>query len=349
MATPQTHWRIAVPHSLLAVDADPGVVDAQTGTTPLTLWNLDGAWRLHLPVADSRTAVWVHKALGLVDPATRPWHVEAGDALAALAADVATPRGLVVDAAPVYPVTTRYGTIQGQRTEAAGLVRAAHMLAEAVAWYPSALWAATGIQRIALVGALAFAGQRRQAVPDWEHHTLHWVVVARAPDVHHLRHTFHHEICHFLDAAHGPEGLYANAAWAALNAPGVAYDPSGGAGRQHVPVVIAGDHVEDDVADADGLPAGVVSSYSLAGIEEDRAELFAMLVCAPERVAALCARDPVLARKRDALMAFADTLNGGAAIAWTATAPLPESLVPPPAIAQSLLVLGGTDDGVERW
>ena len=328
----------------------------------LTLWAVEGSWRLHFEDARDATA-WARWAAA--ETAGRDWRRDAIAALdrlvssAPVAVHIGVPADLDAvesprtanDAAPphavLYPVATLHGMIDGSAPAWADVFRAARLLRTVLARYTPALWRASGVRTVALARTLAFAGQRRQGVPDLATGTLHLALEATAVDPAYFRRMVHHELFHFLDHARSVNGLYSDPEWTALNAPGVRYasggGPGGGGGQhQHAAVVPAWEDANVDVFDPAAaatpmLPPGMVTSYCLAGVEEDKAELFSFLMCAPSRLERLCASDAVVARKRDAMVAFVNAINGApvwsttdsaahASDAWSAT-PMPPLLV----------------------
>jgi len=71
--------------------------------------------------------------------------------------------------------------------------------------YPTALFARAGCERIVLCTKLAYAGQLRAAIPDWEHNTLYIDTQRGAKSPGYPEHVLHHEFFHLID--HADDGM----------------------------------------------------------------------------------------------------------------------------------------------
>ena len=333
-------WRIKEVVRVTPPEESSAARDPACPDPPLTLSSGGVSWRLHFCQAGD-AAAWT--AWATAAAARRDWRAAATAAIERLAPALAnlgvqlavhadldrTPATTTTTATAVvgvqaYPTPTAHGAITATAPSWADVCQGVRVLQRVLALYTPAVLRASGVRTVALVRTLTFAGARRQAVPDLATGTLHVALEAAAVDARYLRRMVHHELFHFLDYACSPEGLYTDTAWTALNAPGVQYagGPLGaGARHQHQPVVHAWDAAVAVTSADRPLPPGIVSSYCLTGVEEDKAELFAYRMCHPRRLARLCAADAVLARKCAALAAFVDGLNGGPAFFPAAAAP----------------------------
>jgi len=201
-------------------------------------------------------------------------------------AEVTRRHGVPVLAAdPGLPVATRYGAIEGRAAEPADVAAYAPVLAAELRRYPPELVRRAGLRRVALCADLAFAGQRRNAVPDFQNDTLYLEVKRGSMNRLYLRKVIHHEFFHIVDLRDDGR-LYRDDAWALLNPPGFRYG-SGGRTAQ-------------DLAATSVLTTrypGFLNHYSTTGVEEDKAEVFANLLVEPEVVRRRIAADPVLAAK----------------------------------------------------
>jgi hypothetical protein len=104
-----------------------------------------------------------------------------------------------------------------------------------------------------------------------------------------LRGVIHHEFFHIIDYQDDGE-VYRDDAWASLNPDGFRYG-TGGKDMQD-------DHgagVWDDSL------RGVLNRYSTAGVEEDKAEIFAYMITAYQAVERRAANDPVLFAKTETM------------------------------------------------
>ncbi|MGV3719531.1 MAG: hypothetical protein ACO1SX_01365 [Actinomycetota bacterium] len=188
----------------------------------------------------------------------------------------------VLTASAPFPVETQHGRIEGADAAPADVESYLRILGPEWCLYPPALIRRTGLRRIILCRDLSFAGQKRTAIPDFEHQDLYFDVARGRKNAEYVRKVIHHEYYHLIDWRDDGR-LYADELWTALNAPGFRYG-SGGANAQ--------DDSRGSVLD-DSL-AGVLNRYSATGVEEDKAEVFANLLVSPVYVAERCRKDPVL-------------------------------------------------------
>ncbi|MCR9198303.1 MAG: putative zinc-binding metallopeptidase [Planctomycetaceae bacterium] len=159
------------------------------------------------------------------------------------------------------------------------------MLVEEFAVYPPAFVRRAKLKRIVVCQELAYDSQRRAAVPDFEHDTLYLDWQSGASDRHYQRAVMHHEFFHIVD--YQDDGfVYDDKVWQQLNPDDFRYGPGGSA-------------VQDDARQSDFRrpTAGFLTHYSTAGVEEDKAELFAHLIASPLQVAAAVEQDARLDSK----------------------------------------------------
>jgi hypothetical protein len=151
--------------------------------------------------------------------------------------------------------------------------------------YPTALFARAGCARIVLCTKLAYAGQLRAAIPDWEHNTLYIDTQRGAKSPGYPEHVLHHEFFHLID--HADDGdVYKDQTWTALNPMGFRYG-TGGVNAQTT---------RNTGALTDGIP-GFLTHYATTGVEEDKAELFAFSITHRDYIAARIKTDATLATK----------------------------------------------------
>ena len=195
----------------------------------------------------------------------------------------------IVHADPMFPVQTRHGAIQGKAASRDRVISYADMLVEEFSLYPKALIQRTRLRSIVLCDGLSFAGQRRNAVPDFEHDMLYLDVVRGKADEDYLRRVMHHEFFHIID--YRDDGLlYRDDSWAALNSKDFNY----GAGGRNV----------QDMPSTSVLTSkytGFLNHYSTTGVEEDKAEVFANLMVPTAKTRARFQDDSVLAQKAVAM------------------------------------------------
>lgn len=172
--------------------------------------------------------------------------------------------------APADPTDPRARTgICGVAPDEVALRSTAATLTSEHALYPHAFLEAAGIGRVVLCESLSYNGQRRRDVPDLASGTLYIDVGDRA--VRRKRHSFHHEFWHMVDyrllgsrfeSAHDAE-------WAQHNPEGFAY----GEGGKHMRLDGGSSQLASAPSDA------FLNRYSTASVAEDRAEVWAALMC----------------------------------------------------------------------
>ena len=195
----------------------------------------------------------------------------------------------IVTLDPRFLIATTYGKIAGRPAAGDEIDRYSVLFLREFSLYPPSLIKRCGLKRIVLCKELAFDGQLRGAIPDFEHDTLYLDVLRGGSDPLYLCKVLHHEFFHIID--YRDDGhVYEDQEWAALNPPGFKYG-TGGKNAQHV-------------ASAreltDKFP-GFLNYYSTTGVEEDKAEVFANLIVDPAYVAQRTKDDRVLGAKVQAL------------------------------------------------
>ena len=102
-----------------------------------------------------------------------------------------------------------------------------------------------------------------------------------------LRHSFHHEISHALDNAFRPDAGR-DARWSRLNPADFTYG-----GEE---IVRALEVLGEDPRGRPDVP-GFLTYYAMASPGEDRAEIFAAMMIAPEALRLVVEEDPIVAAK----------------------------------------------------
>ena len=195
----------------------------------------------------------------------------------------------IVAADPVFPVKTTYGKIEGHVADADEIDRYAALFAREFTLYPRSLIKRSGLKRVVLCKDLAYAGQLRGAIPDFEHDTLYLDVIRGGYDRKYLCKVIHHEFFHMID--YRDDGLvYEDKQWSSLNRPDFKY----GTGGKNAQLVA------DAQVLTDKFP-GFLNYYSSTGVEEDKAELFANLIVDEDYVEHRTRTDRVLRAKVQAL------------------------------------------------
>jgi hypothetical protein len=160
------------------------------------------------------------------------------------------------------------------------------LAARELALHSPALIRHSGTRWVAFCRDLRQGGQPRYAVPAGPAGILLLDAGAFSSEDF-FRRAFHHELFHMIDFAEGR--ARADAEWTALNPPATRYGKGG--------------RWSQDASDALGSGGpGFVTEYAGAAVEEDKAELFALLALASDELRDLGQRDPVIASKRDLLL-----------------------------------------------
>ncbi len=181
--------------------------------------------------------------------------------------------------------------IHGQPLSEKSLVAYAPILTRELRIYPPAIIKASGLKRIVLCSDLSFAGQRRNAIPDFGFDTLYLDAVRGLENTTYMRKVIHHEFFHLIDYKEDGK-VYEDPRWSKLNAEDFRYG-DGGRNAQTNP---------NTSVFSEQYP-GFLNHYSTTGVEEDKAELFANLIVEPQYVARRCAKDPILQAKKTRLFA----------------------------------------------
>jgi hypothetical protein len=180
---------------------------------------------------------------------------------------------------PTFPVKTRHGVIDGAEADHKEADSYAAIFAFEWSLYPVELVKKTELLSVVFCKDLSFAGQKRTAIPDFEHDTLYLDVSRGRHDELYVRKVIHHEFFHLIDLKDDGH-LYEDERWARLNPPGFKYGP-GGAKFQDDPTVTTTGRDEP----------GFMNRYATAGVEEDKAELFAHMMVEPRMIATRIEKD----------------------------------------------------------
>lgn len=201
-----------------------------------------------------------------------------------------------------FPVKTTHGTIDGKSADRKQLRDYTSLFAPEFALYPPDLVQRAQIKRVVLCSELSFAGQRRAAIPDYEHDTLYLDVARGMYSKPYVRKVIHHEFFHVIDYC-DDGSVYQDERWASLNPAAFKYG-SGGRAAQ-------------DLHETSVLTTkfpGFLNHYSTTGVEEDKAEVFANLIVDLQYVEDRTAKDPVLnakvKRMKELLAKFCPEMNG---------------------------------------
>jgi hypothetical protein len=202
---------------------------------------------------------------------------------------------------PEFPVKTLHGPIRGEPASSAELEAYAPVLVKEFGRYPVDFVKRMGLKKIVLCRSLAFVDQRRAAVPHFGGNTMYLDAPRSMTTKQYARIVIHHECFHIVDWRDDGE-LYGDKVWSRLNTKVVKYG-TGGKNAQS----------SSDMSLLTDKYPGFLTRYSMSGVEEDKAEVFAHLFVSGDVVTRRVADDPVLARKvermRELLERFCKKVN----------------------------------------
>jgi len=189
----------------------------------------------------------------------------------------------------LFPVRTTHGPIDGKKATDEDMRAYSEIFLSEFALYPKELIKRSGLKRVVLCSELSFAGQRRNAIPDFEHDTLYLDVSRGSYNKKYMRKVVHHEFFHIIDLR--DDGLlYQDERWGRLNPNKFKYG-DGGKNAQSF---------SDTSLLTDKFP-GFLNHYSTTGVEEDKAEVFANMIVEPKHVEDKIKKDPVFDTKVHAM------------------------------------------------
>jgi hypothetical protein len=191
----------------------------------------------------------------------------------------------IVTESPKFPVHIRSGVIDGAEAAKADAESYAPIFASEWSLYPPELVKRTGLKKVVFCQDLSYEKQKRTAVPDFQHDVLYLDVARGRSDELYVRKVIHHEFFHIIDLRDDGK-LYEDERWVKLNPPNFRYGP-GGAKLQDDPTVTTTGRDEP----------GFLNRYAAAGVEEDKAELFAHMIVEPKLVAARAEKDKYIRAK----------------------------------------------------
>jgi hypothetical protein len=227
-------------------------------------------------------ALSIATSVAILHTRNRPSDIRVDGAVAELSARLSIP---IIGSGATFPVRTYHGQINGYDAAPEQVASYLPILASEWGLYPPAAIQKSALRRIILCDGLTFAGQRRNAIPDFENNDLYLDVARGRYDELYTRRVIHHEFFHIIDY-HDDGELYADRRWAELNPAGFRYG-SGGKNAQ-----------DDSWASVmTSERAGFLNTYSTTGVEEDKAEVFANMIVSGKLLAERAATDPVLHAK----------------------------------------------------
>jgi hypothetical protein len=157
----------------------------------------------------------------------------------------------------------------------------------------------TNVKQIAFVKNLAYAGQTRAAIPDAYKEILYYDFLVGNYDSTYQKHVVHHEYYHMIEEQFNGSQYYKDAKWASFNNPKFQYGMGGAyaRGSDQYPIT----HPLD----------GFMNLYSISGLEEDKAEVYAFLFVKEEyeKVKEWLDKDVILSKKVNYMKEFITKIN----------------------------------------
>ena len=186
---------------------------------------------------------------------------------------------------PMFPIKLQSGKIDGAEAGKADVDSYLPIFAFEWSLYPPDLVKRTRLTKVVFCKNLAFEKQFRTGIPDFENNVLYLDVTRGRHDERYVRKVIHHEFFHIIDLRDDGK-LYEDERWSNLNPMGFKYGP-GGAKLQNDPTVTTTGQDEP----------GFLNRYATAGVEEDKAEVFAHLIVEPKMVAERAKKDKYIQAK----------------------------------------------------
>lgn len=200
-------------------------------------------------------------------------------------AEIAENYGVDVDCAPAEFTVRK--SLAGHPPPVLALDSYAALLARELFIYPETLVMRSRLKRIVLCGCLSTRGRYMSGIVDCHAGTIYLDVVRPGEGNSRWRCVaIHHELCHLLDYA--DDGvIYEDDEWSQLNEPFFQY------GKE------AQKHSDRTMLKLTNRFPGFLNRYSMTGVEEDKAEVFAHLIDNGAYVAKRAADDARLRSKVD--------------------------------------------------
>jgi hypothetical protein len=177
-----------------------------------------------------------------------------------------------------------HGRLTGESASASALDLAAVAIKAELSRYPRAFLAASRLRRVLVCHRLRENDQSIPSLPNF-HGTLLLDADVRP---HELARLLHHELFHFADYADDDQ-VTRDPAWEKLNDPWFVY----GSGGRYMR--------EPGSARLTNSRPGFLTRYATSALEEDKAEVFALLMVAPREVATIAQHDAIVRNKIEAV------------------------------------------------
>ncbi|MGI8922972.1 MAG: putative zinc-binding metallopeptidase [Fimbriimonadales bacterium] len=179
----------------------------------------------------------------------------------------------------------------------------AFILASEFNKYPKTFVAKVGLRRIALVKNMALDKVEIAASPDYKKDVLYLDIFGGKSTEAYRRHVIHHEFYHMAEEQLNGDAFFKDPEWAALNEPDFIYGKGGISARGRNETVL------------NNPRKGFIDAFSMSGLEEDKAEIYAALFVADEhkRIMKMAEDDSIILSKvnlmKQALQKWCPELN----------------------------------------
>ena len=151
------------------------------------------------------------------------------------------------------------------------LARYLAMVSHELGKYPKSLLRKANIKSIAIVKSLSVGGQLRSAMPDYQNEVLYLDFIRGNHAPVYQAHCMHHEFFHLLEQELNGSADFKDPEWGKLNPRDFKYGQGGRKQRG-----------DDNFGLVHPHP-GFINRYSMSGLEEDKAEIYAALFVSSER------------------------------------------------------------------
>jgi hypothetical protein len=167
--------------------------------------------------------------------------------------------------------------------------------------YPAEFVHRTNLKKIVFVKRLTVSSQERAALPDYYKEILYLDIYVGDFDTTYQKHVIHHEFYHMIEQEFNGDAYDKDTLWSALNPPDFRYGAGGSNARS------------SNMFPLTHPRTGFINLYSASGLEEEKAEIFAVLFLPEEhaKVSAWMQKDQILANKVNAMKKSLLEKSGG--------------------------------------
>lgn len=162
----------------------------------------------------------------------------------------------------------------------------------------------TELKNVSFVKNLSFSGQLRTAVPDYKKEILFLDFARGSHSTIYQKHVIHHEFYHMIEEQFNGEPYWKDPNWMAFNDKHFTYGKGGAAVQSR-----------SDMYELTHPEKGFINLYSMTGVEEDKAEIYASLFIKAEsrKINRWIKKDTILRKKvrymKDFLFSCCEDMN----------------------------------------